>query len=73
MKAGRYLTMALAVLVLLPAVYVGAYYALVEPMELLWSRGCFAHYRFGGETAERIFAPMHRADRWLRPGVWEGR
>jgi hypothetical protein len=72
MKAGRYLTAALAALALLPVVYVAAYLALVEPMELLWSRGRFATYRYGGETAKQFFAPIHHVDRYLRPALWEG-
>lgn len=75
MKSGRYLTIALALLALLPVVYVGAYYALVEPMELLWIRGGslrIAHYRCGGETAKHIFAPVHHIDRLLRPRLWKG-
>ena len=72
MKSGRYLMIAVALLALLAVLYAGAYYALVEPVELLWSRGGFAHYRYGGEMAKHLFAPVHHLDRLLRPRLWKG-
>jgi hypothetical protein len=71
---------AVGVLTLLLALYVGAYYATVEPFDYSAfissrhppPRGTpIPIYSFGGESAKTFFAPMHQVDRMLRPDVWE--
>jgi hypothetical protein len=59
--------------VLLAALYIGAYYAMVDrivfPSEGRWG----ARYPFGDEALTSFFAPIHRLDRDnLRPGYWRG-
>lgn len=65
----------LAILVLLlPVLYVGAYFALVKPMGQNWEDPFYdagLDYRWGGKTAAAIFWPIEQADRQLRPGYWE--
>jgi hypothetical protein len=57
-------------LLLLPALYVSCYLALVDPPR---KRGIFApeHYRYGGQVAATAFWPIEQADRRLRPETWE--
>jgi hypothetical protein len=60
-------------------IYVGGYLALAEPCRFSFSRGggvtsgVVAEYRFGGEFAERVFRPMERLDRAVRPAFWATR
>jgi hypothetical protein len=67
------------VLLLLPVLYVGTYFALVVPGSALipvtGSSGesgfLVRHYRWGGDSAERVFWPLEQIDRKLRPKAWE--
>ena len=68
---------AIVLLLLLPALYVGTYLALVKPpfgeMRVVslkqWKAGGI-HYRFGGRMADRFFWPLGFCDRRLRPDAW---
>lgn len=63
------------VLLLLPCLYVGSYYALVEPTSILslsYDDVTFLpYYSVGGETAKAAFYPVHRLDRLVRPSHWQ--
>jgi hypothetical protein len=72
-----------AVLLLLPALYVGSFYILVQPGKIrmaktvkvtpsLYRSGViYETYRYGGEQAAWFFWPLEQFDRRLRPGAWE--
>jgi hypothetical protein len=72
---------AIGFVVLLAAIYVGSYYAMVErelidatPKDIVVSgswRAYVPSYRFGGEWAWQIFKPLHELDRRLRPEWWD--
>ena len=76
-NAGIFATILL--LVLLPAGYLGAYYAMVEPYPVpaaTLNEVTYVYvshsYRFGGEFSRRFFAPAHyldkhvfRRDKWI--------
>jgi hypothetical protein len=60
------------------ALYVGAYYAMVEPRQYYWELKSGAvvteilpAYPFGGEATETFFTPMHNIDREFRPITWK--
>jgi hypothetical protein len=57
------LAYAVAFVALLAGLYIGSYYAIVEPNST-------PEYRFGGVAAEAIFAPWHQVDRRMRPESW---
>jgi hypothetical protein len=59
-----------AALLLLPAIYIGCYLALVDPPS---KRGIFSPkpYRYGGQIAAVAFWPLEQADRKLRPEKWD--
>jgi hypothetical protein len=66
---------AVGFLVLLAALYVGAYYAMVEPTPLPIMMGVGpwrmnANYRFGGESSAAFFSPLEELDRRFFPGRW---
>ena len=68
------------VLLLLPVLYVGSYFALVDPADRLINDARFylkmapmSDYRSGGNWESRVFWPIERIDRKLRPGTWEPR
>jgi len=79
---GKRITIVLAVLAAmsLPTLYVGGYLSLVAEPD--WSRGVSfvligsngpvkqPEYRFGGDTAEQFFGPIHALDRKLRYRKW---
>jgi hypothetical protein len=63
-------------LVVLAALYVGAYYAMVKPSPLSFFAGVGpwpmeTRYRFGGEVSASIFAPLEQLDRRFFPARWE--
>jgi hypothetical protein len=75
-----------AILLLLPVLYVGSYFALVMPggRMVLIAAGKpvpvvdglnqpreISHYRFGHETPRQIYWPLEQIDRKVRPGAWE--
>jgi hypothetical protein len=64
-----------ALALLLPTSYVGAYFALARySPELHMCEDAICrqrHYRYGGEIAETAFFPLHWVDRQERPGYWE--
>ena len=73
MRNGRNATLTLAAIALLPLLYVGAYLALVQRTEErlgYTGRFRFPYYRVGGETAKRIFAPLHEVDQRVRKRYW---
>jgi hypothetical protein len=57
-----------AMIVVLLLLYVGSYFAMVERMD--WDPFVVVDYRFGGESAEWFFGPIHQIDRRLRPEWW---
>ncbi len=64
------------VLLLLPVLYVGSYLALVWPdaerFNRADSRSDFPTYRYETESwACRLYWPLERIDRKLRPGAWQ--
>ncbi len=75
MKRHRILTV-VVVLLLLPAVYVGLYYATVEkgffvatspgPLLSWWPEYCGSR----SKVVQTIFSPAHTLDRILRPDHW---
>jgi hypothetical protein len=59
---------AIAIVLLLPLLYVGSYLALVVP-------GGFtnnSNYRWGGMVADYFFWPLEQIDRSVRPKAWLG-
>ena len=67
----------LLVIVLLPAGYMGAYYAAAERVEVVMesepggsTRSVSCLYRFGGMPAYSFFLPAHEIDRKVRPAYW---
>ena len=71
----RELGYAIGFVVLLAAMYVGAYFAMAEPISLPFTSGVgpwtkLANYRFGGEASAAFFAPLEAADRKLFPDRW---
>lgn len=83
-KRGILLPIAVTAVVLL-GLYVGAYYAIVKSLPIslqspsLPFRPLRAQPRYPvgsdgpwvQQTLHWLFAPIHRIDRFLRPGVWE--
>ena len=73
---------AIVVLVVLAAIYGGAYLAIMQRDDYLTSGVSltpapyvvypYVVYRIGGEWSETFFAPAHEVDRCLRPDLWEG-
>jgi hypothetical protein len=74
----RELGYAFGFVVVLAALYVGAYYAAVErslrycPRKDASKRHFPCSYRVGGDAMASFFEPMERVDRRLRPGYWRG-
>lgn len=73
------------VLLVLPALYVGSYLALVVPQGMEHTRTAvdsngkmrvtgwyFSDYRILGFPGGVIFWPLEQIDRKLRPGTWHG-
>jgi hypothetical protein len=64
-----------AILLLLPLLYVGSYLLLVEQGTMFGSgRGPWSipdDYRVGGEVAKWVFYPLNQLDRRLRPAHWQ--
>jgi hypothetical protein len=78
----RELGFAIGFTVLLAAIYVGSYYAMVERTEHI--QGFMIgigipdpptvrlKYRYGGEWSTAFYYPAHDIDRRLRPDLWRG-
>jgi hypothetical protein len=66
-----------AILLLLPVLYVGSYWVLVEPAGIQVSLGKptltkQVHYRIGTHLwAETFYWPLERIDRQVRPRAWD--
>jgi hypothetical protein len=64
-----------AVLLLLPVLYVGSYFAMIVPRgswtAIISSTCPVPRYRVGGVWLERFFWPLEQIDRKLRPRAWE--
>jgi hypothetical protein len=65
-----------AILLLLPVLYAGSYLALVVPRPSVGNsvqlgNGPLWKYRFGGTYAARLFWPLERIDRTVRPEAWK--
>ena len=63
MKDRSYAAPIVALILLLPLVYVGSYLAMVVP-------GAAMPYVGGSEAAQRFFWPLEQIDRKLRPSAW---
>lgn len=66
-----------AILLLLPLLYVGSYFALLRPPQILLVPAHpetqihhYAQYRLGGKVAEQFFWPLEQIDRKVRPESW---
>jgi hypothetical protein len=73
------------VVLLVPLVYVGSYFALVSPQVLaiitydrtndpqhpVMGSVRYSHYRFGFNLSEQLFWPLEQIDRNVRPEAWE--
>ena len=60
------------VLLLLPVLYMGSYFALVVPVGIFGETGMgwyYGHYRLSRKF-EHIFWPLEQIDRQVRPGAW---
>jgi hypothetical protein len=72
----RELGYAIGSIMLLAALYVGSYYAMVERAVRGHMRihACIGDispkYRFAQEAAEEVFRPLHNMDREIRPSYW---
>ena len=73
----RELGCAIGFIVLVAALYAGAYYTMVErcefgssPVPELGRPWCYVQYRVGGNRAVAFFNPMHEIDRRIRPEWW---
>jgi hypothetical protein len=57
---------------ILMALYIGTYYALVEDrVEVVAGRfPPEPYYRFGTDELRPLFRPAHQFDRWCRPTAW---
>jgi hypothetical protein len=58
------------VLLLLPVLYVGSYFALVVPPGKSGLIGRYGQYRVGGLLAEFFFYPLEQIDHKVRPKTW---
>ncbi|QDU27158.1 hypothetical protein ETAA8_22430 [Anatilimnocola aggregata] len=62
-------------LLLHPILYVGSYFALVNPDPTglpNWGMNTGSgHYRYGGAWSDRVFWPLERIDRMFFPGRWD--
>ena len=70
MKSGRFPTVVLFALAIMPVLYVVAYLCLVRVETYGFGDQIRPRYVIGGEAAEAFFAPVHAADGFLRPGTW---
>jgi len=71
----------IAAVLLLLAIYVGCYFALVNPADIqavhertrksVGPIGAPSNYRTGGEWEPRVFWPLEQIHRKLRPEPWE--
>ena len=60
-----------AVILLLPILYIGSYFAIVLPNPLEKALADVSGtYRFGGQFAEAFYWPVQRVDQELRPHTW---
>jgi hypothetical protein len=74
----REICWAIGFLTLSIGIYIGAYFALVDPRPTGVFMGVGpwrldSHYRFGTEVNKVFFAPLEAVDRKMRPGRWEFR
>jgi hypothetical protein len=67
---------AIILLCLLPCIYAGSYLALVEaqPLSFVSGPGPWrkrAVYRVGGAVAAKVYWPINKLDRKVRPDYWK--
>ncbi|WP_425617645.1 hypothetical protein NA78x_001326 [Anatilimnocola sp. NA78] len=68
-----------AILMLLPMLYIGSYLALVVPAGFIVDVNshlnggyvAFVHYRLGAHRIESLYWPLEQIDRRVRPDVWK--
>ena len=81
MRHANKVLLAIVLAVVLPAIYLGSYLALMQPMvgimgaryegeRTVHYEKYYPEYTFGGEFSEWIFAYANRWDRRLRPHFW---
>jgi hypothetical protein len=64
---------AIAVLLLLPVLYVGSYLVISIPQPHPLAPGQRSqHFRIGGSITRFLFKPLTEIDRRLRPNYWGG-
>ena len=67
-----------AILLLLPVLYVGSYFALLRgagSLSMTSSGACErkSEYRIAGDACRTVFWPLERMDRKMRPEAWKRR
>ncbi len=65
---GGWIAVVIAAL-MLPAVYMGAYYAMIAPDVPFI--GPEPTYRIDSPVVDNALRPAHRVDRWMRPDRWK--
>lgn len=64
-----------AVMLMLPVLYVASYFALVGPCcefeTVHYGLGYWKHYRTASESCENLFWPLEQIDRRVRPKAWD--
>ena len=71
MKRGHFIIAVLGALAILPLLYVVSYLCLVRVETYGFGDQIRPRYVVGGEAAKAFFAPVHAADEFLRPGIWQ--
>ncbi|WP_254507521.1 hypothetical protein [Anatilimnocola floriformis] len=74
MKRESRASLVVTIVLLLPALYVGSYLALVEPNPKgipYWGLNSGSgHYGYRGALVDRFFWPLEQVDRMVRPKAW---
>ena len=70
MKIGRYANVALLAAAMIPLLYVVAYLCLVQVETYGFGDQIRPRYLIAGEAPAMFFAPIHAADEFLRPAMW---
>jgi hypothetical protein len=61
---------AIAVLLLLPLLYVGSYCAIVRRDAFIDADHTLRYYRFGRDRSRAVFWPLETLDRRIQPEAW---
>ena len=68
-NAGWLAVILVAVVVLLPVGYMGAYYGMLQPLQIAFGNP-LPVYRSDSERVRIALAPAHQLDRLIRPSYW---